>query len=274
MSSCTDRLLRALLGLIPRALLGPQMTILAPNVCGSTCFRRSFLTRRVKTRLIRKHSLIISSNCLGVHAAGNLRQISIICHHVSSSFVSPLTFQPSSLLKIPKLVRICQTKQITVTGTLNAKMTSSGLICTCIPRVVHCCLSRRRVVPGIPAFLYRSPARRTRILDGLSRLIIGTAGTSNNCKVLINPRTARRRHLRFTSHVHTGPENCVTRPALYLSHIPALVSNDFRNYRISLQPCVLCKRSVCIGPNNLAHITLGQNSLIIGSSRNNNDGSA
>lgn len=257
-----------LASLSPRPADFPTVVVLTPGIYNSAYFEHAYLAQQMGVELATGADLIVcDDDCVYLRTIEGLERVDVIYRRIDDAFLDPETFEPSSLLGVPGLMRAWRAGNVALANAPGAGVADDKVVYAYVPEIIRYYLDQEPLLPNVPTYRCIDPAECDYVLANLAKLVVKPANESGGYGMLIGPRASREEIETFARLVRQDPRNYIAQPTLNLSTVPTLTDHNAEPRHVDLRPFILSGIDTYVTTGGLTRVAMRAGSLVVNSSQ-------
>lgn len=262
------RLYALLQSMAPDDVLDPSVALLTPGSYNSAYFEHCYLAQQMGIELVRGRDLVVlADDCVYMKTIEGLVRLHVLYRRVDDAFLDPETFDPSSTLGCPGLIRAWKAGKVAIVNAPGAGVADDKLVYSYVPELIRYYLGEQPILPNVETFrLVHEPSRR-HVLDRLHEFVVKPVNESGGYGVVVGNAASTLELEQCREAVLRQPRNFVAQPIVALSTAPTLCSEGLEPRHLDLRPFVLSGETSYVTRGGLTRVALRKGSLVVNSSQ-------
>ena len=262
-----SRLYSLLVSLAAPGIGEPKVVLLTPGVGNSAYFEHCYLAQQMGIELVEGADLTVRDDRVYMRTIGGLEPVDVIYRRVGDDFLDPETFNPTSVIGCPGLVRAWRAGNVALANAPGAGVADDKLVYSYVPELVRYYLGEEAIIPNVPTFRLFDERQRRHVLDDLRSFVVKPANESGGYGVVVGSKASAAELEHCRAAVEEDPRNFIAQPIVQLSTAPTLCDDGIGARHLDLRPFVLSGADTYVTRGGLTRVALRKGSLVVNSSQ-------
>lgn len=266
-SNYGEQLMARLREVAPAGLSEPVVVLLSPGVYNSAYFEHIFLAREMGVPLVEGRDLVVENDRVYMRTLAGLAPVHVIYRRINDDFLDPDSFNPTSMLGVPGLMRAARAGNVTLANAVGTGVADDKAVYAYVPQIIKYYLAEEAILPNVETHICGTSEGLKFTLDNLDKLVVKPVGESGGYGIVVGPRASKSELEACRKEVEANPDRFISQPMIDLSVCPTLIGESVEPRHVDLRPYAVTGKQTWVLPGGLTRVALKKGSLIVNSSQ-------
>lgn len=242
--------------------------VLTPGRYNAAYFEHSYLAEQMGVPLVSSSDLEVEGDFLYFTGyAGRKERVGAVYRRISDEYMDPLTFNPESLIGIPRIFDVYRKGNVALLNTPGNGIADDKGIYYFVPKMIKYYLDEEPILHNAPTYLPFYEADRKYVLDRFDSLVIKDVAEAGGYGVVFGSKLSAAEKDALVAMILAQPRRFIAQEVIDFRDIPILEGDGQVERKADLRAFVLSSEAPVVWKSGLTRFSRNPDSFIVNSSQ-------
>ncbi|MEI7502833.1 MAG: circularly permuted type 2 ATP-grasp protein [Paludibacter sp.] len=242
--------------------------ILTPGRYNSAYFEHSYLAEKAGVVLAFSDDLVVENDIVYYKGLYNKRErVGVIYRRISDEYLDPLTFESSSMLGVPNLMRAYSKGNVAIMNAFGNGVADDKGIYYFVPKMIEYYLGEKPILQNAPTYLPYYEEDKKYILENLTKLVIKDVSEAGGYGVMFGKDINDEQLANIKYLIETESRRWIAQEVIDFIDLDIVEGDGKVARKADLRVFVVCEAETRVWRSGLTRYTRDPTSFIVNSSQ-------